>query len=154
MYSLNVTFMLLQDIIQEISDAFQVDSPTPSDDGRYPFVFDNSLEVSISQNKTKDRYLIISRIDKKFEGREEETKKLLKNALQWHLARLKDNTETIAWDPELKQLILFQEISEDELDDRNILKYLEDFLNNLEFWNYALSGEEDQPVASPFPLSH
>lgn len=147
--------MLLKDIVQEISDSFEVEPPVPLSDGRVPFVFDGTLEVFFSENKTKDKWLITAFIGEKINGsNEEETKKLLKNVLQWHLARLKDHRETIAWDPTEEKLLLYRELSKEEIEERGILKHLEDFTNNLEFWNHAVGGEEDKPLASPFPLSN
>lgn len=142
--------MELSKVIQDIASFFKKKPPAPDDKGRYAIIFDKNLKVEFfNKNQSKDFFYIYSLIEEPLKNGKEETD-LLKLMLQWNFARLREQKETLALEPDRDRLILFKEIAYSELSDTPITKHLEDFLNNLTFWTKAVKEGPNMASASPF----
>ena len=140
---------MLKDLIKQLADTLEIEPPNPNDNGEYSFTLDDSHTVEIS-SRNNDEVLLHTPIGDPLKE-SEDNKELLKNVLQWNLVRLKENHEILTWEPETNQLVLFKQIPTSDLSEKPISKQLEDFLNNLEFWNNAIK-EGPNNAASRLPV--
>lgn len=138
--------MSLVNTVQEIASAFKIPLPKPDSTGEYSFTFDGVLKVRVFSREKGTITLAANVADPLAESKQ--TEELLQHVLQWNFVRLKDFSETLAWEPDLKQLVLYKNIPENQLRDIPIIKQLEPFLTNLEFWNKALR-ENSSKVTLP-----
>ena len=140
---------MLQSVIEDLAKALDIEVPQPTDKGEFLFTFDDDIDVKILSLK-KDRLTLVSAVSPALPD-SDDSKKLLQNALQWNLTRLKDHEETLTWEPESNQIILVKEPLFSELSAKPLIKQLETFLNNVDFWKTALSPKKEAN-ASKFPL--
>lgn len=149
---------MLQTIIQDLSKNLKIETPTSTNNNEFIFFFDNTLKITLTSNK-KDSIIITSPIydlktinnnkNNKIENNAK-TEKLLKELLEINFTRLKNQEETLTWDPDSDQIILFKEIPQSTLSEHPMLHQLEKFLNTLEFWK-SIIAQKTTPKSTPPP---
>lgn len=123
---------MLKTIADEISQHIKVTTPEPDERGHFVFSFNDGLEVTLQ--KLGDSYVMSSPISTELkEGDDEQLPKML----QWQLARVKETDEVLSFDPDSKKLFLYKQLPPSKLSEKPVTQHLEDFLNNLEYWNSA-----------------
>lgn len=140
---------MLESVIQDIANSLEIVPPTSTDKGEYTFTFDDDIKVKVFP-LNKDKLMMVAEVSAPLPD-SPETEKLLKDALQWSLTRLKEHEETLTWDPDSHQMVLAKETPFSELSEKPISGQLEKFLNNVDYWKSALSNES-KPNTSRLPL--
>lgn len=139
---------MFKSTVQELAKALQIEVPAPTDNGTYTFSFDdNTLEVDILSLKNNS-LILLSPVSDPLDN-SPETEQLLKKLLQINFSRLKEYEEVLTWDPDSAQIILSQEIPFSTLSEKPLLRQLEQFLDNLEFWKSATA--QQSTTSSHFP---
>lgn len=131
---------MLKTVAQEISQHLKIDTPSPNERGHYPFSFNNNLNVSILSQDPD--IILASPIDTNIDS---DSEPKVANTLKWHLARIKDHDDILSFDPDTNQLFLFKQLPPSKLAEKPIHQHLEDFLNNLEYWNSAAQNDASPP---------
>lgn len=140
---------MLEELIQQITRALQINVSASTKKGEFILTFKRGIQITLIPTN-KNEITMLGYVGKPFTPSPNNEKKL-KDILHWNLARLKAHPETLSWEPEKNQLILFKKITAFELSETPILKQLEAFLNSLEYWNKAVEENPTQKL-SRFPI--
>jgi len=136
----------LDALMSEFTSRQRLNQPERDDQGRYFFVFDGDLEISLFQSG--DRIFVEGYIGELPQERDS-AEALLERMLHRHLARLRDKHEVLSINPEDGQLVLFRQLSARILDIRDLEKVLGEFINGLEFCSNEFLQVPKQTTAPP-----
>lgn len=137
---------MLKIVAQELAQALKSPVPTMTNDkDPVAFSYKGRLNFSVLE---QDRAIIF--FSPLLLDVNESSENLIKSLLKWELARAREHDEIISFDPELKTLFLFKQITTVKLAEKKLIQHLEDFLNSLDFWIAAIKNFVSQDSIPSF----
>jgi hypothetical protein len=123
--------------------------PTPDSKGIYKLVFDENLQLEFKPLK-KERFLVSASIAI-VPSADKIKRDFFKELLQVNFSIITSIQQTLAFDKNQNELILYQIFQERELDRSKFIVQCENFLNNLAFWGRIVNDTENSNQVSPSP---
>lgn len=134
---------MLEKLIETITSTLHQEFPKPTKKDHYVLNFKDDISVEIFSNSNKEEVTLASRIGHALEESPEK-KQILKKLIEFNSARLREHEEVLSWDPQLHALVLFKSITLSDLSEKNALAQMENFLNQVDFWNKAFEEAKNK----------
>ena len=142
--------MKLPQLIDELRQFLGLSKLSPDDDGIYWIVFDDSLEISISEIDSNHLVLRRELVSVPEDASERET--LLRQYLQHNVARLREQTASLTRFDDGGKLGLARTLRFDRLTVAELAEQIESFLNEAAWWSQVDADANTSLPASAFSM--
>lgn len=143
--------MQLEEAVKKLQLHLELKELKPDDQGRYVIVFDERLEIDIFEPAADQGFIYFKGYITELPEAEYTKEAFLKKCLQANLARVRNNEDYLAVDPDSQGLELYNKTDLENIDALAFFAKFEAFVNNLEFWkDFAQDTSVNETPLTPF----